>query len=169
MKRYGLSWILVLLSVTLAAATANAQWVKDGVPVGSADNMQYGPRIASNGANGAIVVWVDYRSGADYDIYGNVVDAAGNVLGGSGGMPVCATSSIQYDARVVLDGSGGVIVVWLDNRNGDSEIYAQRVDTTGIVWTTDGIEICPGADSDAGIRVVPDGGGGAIIAWGRIR
>ena len=73
----------VLLCVVLAASAASAQWVKDGIPVGSADNNQENPFIVPDGAGGAMIVWRDGRNGK-YDIYGNRVGATGMYKGGRG-------------------------------------------------------------------------------------
>jgi len=166
MKRYGSSLILVLLCVLFAAPAANAQWVKNGVPVGYADYNQETPVIVSDGASGAMIAWSDFRSGVDKDIYGNRITADGIVLGGSG-VPLCAASGDQYNPGAILDGMGSAIVIWIDYRTGNPQIYAQRIDTTGnVYWPTDGISVCPGVGYISGeARVVSDGVGGAIIVW----
>ena len=110
-KRYGSSLILMLLCVLFAAAAANAEWVRNGVPVCSADDGQQTPMIVPDGANGAIVVWADYRTGNDWDIYGNRITGDGFVLGGPGDVPACTAAGYQTAGGIVLDGVGGVIVV----------------------------------------------------------
>ncbi len=73
---------------------------------------------------------------------------------------------IQSIPVAIMDGSGGMIVVWLDTRNGHYyDIYAQRVDINGnAVWAEDGIVITS-IESSFVPEVVSDGAGGAIIAW----
>ncbi len=62
-------------------STGTKFWNPWGVPVTRAANLQYEQVVISDGANGAIVVWHDYR-GADGDIYaqrlfdGGIVDVA---------------------------------------------------------------------------------------------
>ncbi len=164
-KRYSLLWILVLLCVVLAVSAASAQWVKDGIPVGSADNYQENPFIVPDGAGGAMIVWRDGRSG-EYDIYGNRVGANGYVYGGPGGLPLCSAINDQYLVGGVPGGNGAVIAVWLDDRDGYQQIYAQKIDTAGIIhWTADGRNICMFASSPSDPAVIPDGAGGAFITW----
>ena len=121
--------------------------------------------IIPDGAQGAVIVWQDYRNGIDGNIYGNKIDKDGYIY--DCGVPICEAESIQELARIIPDGTGGVIVVWVDYRNGGSaDIYAQRVDGTGNArWTLDGIPICMESSYQSNARIVPDGAGGAIIVW----
>ena len=52
-----------------------------------------------------------------------------------------STATAGRQARVpavAVDGSGNAVVVWQDNRNGDEDIYAQRLDAAGNrLWTQD--------------------------------
>jgi hypothetical protein len=42
-----------------------------------------------------------------------------------------------------FDGSGGAFITWQDSRSGMTDIYSQRVDSSGVaLWTADGIAIC---------------------------
>ena len=163
-KRYGL-FILVLLCASLAAAAANAQWVKNGVPAGSWIETQYTTRIASDGAGGAMISWSDVRTGVDWDIYGNRVTGDGVVLGGAG-VPICSAAGNQWNTGIVYDGMGGAIFIWLDERFGVMHIFAQKVDTAGVMlWTADGIDVCPGAPNPGNPVAAPDGAGGVIVTW----
>ncbi|MDD3643713.1 MAG: hypothetical protein PHQ19_09665, partial [Candidatus Krumholzibacteria bacterium] len=91
-RRHCLSSFLALLCALFAAAAASAQWAKDGIPVGSADFDQNAPFIVPDGAVGAMIAWQDFRSGSEYDIYGNRVGADGSVYGGPGGVPLCSAA-----------------------------------------------------------------------------
>ena len=70
---------------------------------------------------------------------------------------------------MVSDGSGGAIIVWQDNRNGNSDIYAQRVDASGLtLWQSDDVPVCTANGVQGGmnqIKILPDNFGGAIINW----
>jgi len=81
------------------------------------------------------------------------------------GSPVSTAINNQISAVMTTDGNGGSIVTWQDKRNGKSEIFAQRMSSSGIpVWTINGIAICT-QDSSFNPAIVSDGTGGAIIAW----
>jgi hypothetical protein len=78
-----------------------------------------------------------------------------------------AASMNQTNLATIPDGTGGAIVVWQDGRNGNNDIYAQRIDASGNrLWPIGGdIAICYYAGDQAYPVVVSDGAGGAIIAW----
>jgi len=146
-------------------ATGVVQWSGNGVPLCTASGIQYAPRIASDGAGGAIVTWYDQR-GANLDIYVQRIDAAGAVQWASNGVPLCTATGDQYDQDIITDGSGGAIVCWDDSRSGNHDIYAQRINASGVVkWTTNGVALCTAAQNQVVPKLAPDGTGGAIVAW----
>jgi len=51
------------------------------------------------------------------------------------GALVSGANSNQRHCTVAPDGVGGAIITWVDNRNGNHDIYAQRVDAAGIRWS----------------------------------
>jgi hypothetical protein len=170
-KRSGLSWLLVILWILLAAGAAKAQWIKDGVLVCGADSYQNMPRIITDESGGAIIVWMDQRDSGEYDLYGNRVDANGYVLGGWG-LPLAVAPGYQYQHRLIPDGTGGTIVVWADSRamGGHYDIYAQRVDGEGnIYWPENGLAVCTAPMTQDAPQVVPDLLGGAIFMWSDYR
>ena len=169
-NRYGLASMLMLLGVASLCVSAHAQWARNGVLVCGETNHQYGQKIISDGGEGAIVVWMDYRNGSDWDIYGNHVEPGGYVYGA--GLAISAAAGDQTEPELIPDGTGGVIVVWNDFRLGDGyyHLFAQRVDGTGTPrWAEYGIPICTADYGQSAPRIVPDGAGGAIILWADYR
>jgi|GEM_PF-1433347 len=82
------------------------------------------------------------------------------------GVAICTAAYSQESLRLVSDGSGGAIITWQDNRSGNWDIYAQRIDSSGAVqWTDNGVAICTAAYSQESPRLVSDGSGGTIITW----
>jgi len=55
------------------------QWTGCGVALCTAAGYGYFPMIASDGAGGAIITWMDGRSGTNYDIYAHRVFGSGGV------------------------------------------------------------------------------------------
>ena len=81
------------------------------------------------------------------------------------GRPVCTAINNQVHSVMTTDGSGGCIIAWQDKRNGKSEIYTQRMNSSGYaIWNGDGMPICT-QDSSFNPVIISDGSGGAIIAW----
>ncbi|MGA7161208.1 MAG: T9SS type A sorting domain-containing protein [Bacteroidota bacterium] len=50
-------------------ASGEAQWTKDGIPVSSASNNQNSPAIVSYPNSGAVVIWDDYRTNGNGNVY----------------------------------------------------------------------------------------------------
>jgi len=81
-------------------------------------------------------------------------------------VPISIGSGERALARIASDGSGGAIIAWRDSRNGNFDIYAQRVDVNGAVkWTTNGAPIATGSGNQFEHQLISDGSGGAIITW----
>ena len=58
------------------------------------------------------------------------------------GVPVCTASDNQWHLFTAPDGLGGMLLAWTDFRNGNSDIYAQRLNSTGAgLWGTNGIAL----------------------------
>src|SRR5690348_9693452 len=56
-------------------ASGFVQWTTDGVPISTDSNDQTSPTIVGDDAGGAIIAWEDKRSGTNYDIYAQRIDA----------------------------------------------------------------------------------------------
>ena len=136
-------------------------------PVCTADSEQKRPQLVSDGEGGGVIVWEDARTGSDYDIYAQRLDASGHVLWPANGIAVCKAIGLQHFPQITADSAGGYIVTWYDRRNGKNyDIYAQRIDANGISkWTRDGVAICTAEADQYDPIPVSDGRGGAIIIW----
>jgi len=145
----------------------NPLWTADGVPVCIVTLDQFRPQIASDGSGGAIIAWQDQRGGAGTaSIYAQRVDAGGDTLWPSGGVLLCTAASVQTNPTMVEDGCGGAVVAWKDERAGDYDIYAQRVDADGnLLWPGEGAPVCTTSFPQYGPKGCSDSSGGAIITW----
>ena len=147
-------------------ASGNLQWTSGGVPVCTASRNQYSPQIISDGSGGAIITWYDYRSGSHYDIYAQRINLSGTVQWTTDGVAVCTAASSQAYPQLTWDGCGGAIISWCDYRGENGDIYAQRIDTSGVVkWATGGLEVCTAISLQAYPQIIWDGYSGAIISW----
>ncbi|MEI6845993.1 MAG: hypothetical protein WCK36_02980, partial [Candidatus Firestonebacteria bacterium] len=106
-----------------------AGWVANGNQICTQGSDQRTPRAVSDGSGGAIIAWVDPRSG-DNNIYAQRVNSAGTVQWTVDGLAICTATSWQYGLAMVTDGVGGAIIAWGDQRisNSNYDIYAQRID-----------------------------------------
>jgi hypothetical protein len=160
-----------LLGLALhAAPPAAAQWSTGSfpnTPVALAPSDQRGVKTVPAGAGGVVLVWEDSRvSGSFTDVYAQRLDAAGLPLWTADGVAVCTAPNSQLRLTAVPDGSGGIIVGWTDYRNGDADVYAQRVDGTGRVrWSPGGLPVSGGPGEQWDPDAAPDGRGGAFLCW----
>ncbi len=163
-------WIFAIsaLALFVGVIPSHAQWSTDPTvnnAISTATNDQYYPTIVSDGAGGAIITWFDYRSG-NYDIYAQRINASGVVQWTTDGVAISTATSYQNYPTIVSDGAGGAIITWSDVRSGTYDIYAQRINASGVVeWTADGVAISTATSYQQYPTIVSDGAGGAIITW----
>lgn len=140
-------------------------WNTAGVPVCEDNNDQDNPRIISDSGGGAFVLWEDPRNG-NVDIYGQRIDADGNVLWGVNGKPLVTHSTDQRNFGATRDDLGGLILTWIDNRSGQNGIYALKVDSSGDpVWDPDGITVNDDLENITYCKITTDMDGGALLAY----
>jgi len=148
-------------------ADGNIKWTTNGKTICSAIGAQEFPSLYPDGTGGAIITWQDYRSGTNYDIYAQRIDADGNIKWITNGNTICSAAGFQGNQEICHDGSGGAIIAWEDNRNGNYDIYAQCIDADGNVrWIANGNTICSNdTKTQEHLEICSDGSGGAVIVW----
>lgn len=148
-----------------------SQWTLNGIPVCTATDDQSAVKVISDGSGGAIFVWQDKRNGVDADIYAQRINAAGVPQWSVNGVVVCNTTGNQYlvkafNKSAVSDNANGAIITWQDDRNGNDDIYAQRISGTGAtLWAGNGLAVCTATNNQERPLLASDGAGGAIITW----
>jgi len=129
-------------------------------------------RAISDGFSGVIVAWQD-----EGNIYTQRLDPEGKPLWGQGGMLVCGKPMKPKQFTIASDGLGGAIIIWDDRAklSDDREdaafwapipVYSQRISAEGEPMWGDGVLV--GVNQRFGDylpQAVPDGTGGAIVAW----
>jgi hypothetical protein len=125
---------------TLVSA-AGAPSTLAGIAVSKGPGRQNTPSLAASGAN-FVVAWQDDRGDPDFDIYANRVSSTGAVLHGTG-FKVGGTAARQAHPVVVGVGSGIVLVLWEDERNGagNEDLYAARISSAGAVLDASGFAV----------------------------
>jgi hypothetical protein len=111
-------------------------WTSNGVEICTAANYQLSPTVISSGTGEIIITWQDRRYGGPYgpdDIYAQKINNSGVLLWDKDGVPICTAAGNQSNPCIICDGVGGAIIVWQDTRNGNSDIYAQRIDKDGSI------------------------------------
>ncbi len=145
----------------------NILWTTNGVSVCPNVAPQYMPLIIPDEQGNYYLAWRDDRHGYG-QIYCQKLDGNGNLLWTEEGVRVCPTLNWQDWPRIISDTSGGVILVWHDERYGfmSPYIYAQRLDGNGnSLWEAAGAPINLPDFQKWTLECVPDGQGGGIVVW----
>ena len=155
-------------------ALGNALWPPGGTAPGPSlipDGLaQVGAGLAAlaDGAGGAFFAWTDLRQSGDPDLFVQHVEAGGAIAAGwpDGGVPVCGAPGPQSEVRLASDGAGGVIVVWRDERDPISHLYASRVLASGDLAPdvpVDGRPLPSSSLDDRFVELTSDAMGGCFV------
>lgn len=110
-----------------------------GFLISTSANKQSAPSIVRCGGK-YMAVWTDTRNGFDNaDVYGAILDSSGAVLVNN--IAVSTAAGRQDQPDVACNGTN-FYVVWVDERNGNQDIYGTGIDgTTGAVLNSGGVPI----------------------------
>jgi len=147
----------------------NKMWGTSGITVQSGLGTVTYPIITLDEQNNLLITWLLVHIGSNNDlgIFVQKIDKNGAVKWGSSGLALNTLQGIlKLSPQISNDLNGGAIVVWSDNRNSNSDIYAQRVSSTGIkLWQENGLPICEKTGSQNANNIISDDNGGALIFW----
>lgn len=158
-------------------AAGALQWGAGGHSLYYDPGVPYMPRVTTDGAGGVIVAWMVGSNITEYEgVRAQRFNAAGDPQWTAGGKRLTyylsASILLTYTyVDICSDGAGGAFVVWSDERNpntNDGDVYAQKVDAAGNTkWANNGLAVCTATGDQEGYDhpIVPDGKGGAILAW----
>jgi len=150
-------------------SSGTQQWTTNGVVVCSTTGIQGNPKILPSISGSAIVAWEDFRNGTNFDLYAQRVNSSGVVQWVTNGEAICTSAGDQSNLKMVSDGNTGAILVWEDMRGSNRDLYAQRVNNSGVVqWTTNGVAVTTAANAQSNPGLTYDNssfGQGAFIAW----
>lgn len=113
------------------------------------------------------IAWRDLRQD-DGDIYAQRIDAKGNRLWTNDlRINTDTGTALQFEPAIATDAAGTLWVTWVDNRNGNNDIYAQRINSSGErLWREEVQVNSDGAAADQGgvsLALLPEQG--AVLAW----
>jgi hypothetical protein len=152
---------LFVIALMVGTSAAHAAWTP--FAVSQAPGTQQYPLAATDGAGGAIVAWIDDRSGSQ-EIYVQRVRAS-DAVDPSWPANGLLVGPAYYDQTIVADGAGGAILVVAESA---TDIRAYHVQASGVLdpaWPAGGVVVRTGASNQEWIRAVPDGAGGAVVTW----
>jgi len=169
MRRFLPLAVLAATSCTcLTPALALAGWpntTSQGVPISTGPGFHAVAIPVPDGAGGTILFLIDQRAG-NYDIYAQRVDAAGNTLWATGGVPVETGAADQVPVAAVSDGAGGAILAFAQISGGVVSLLGQRINSAGVrQWASAGLPVTNLPNSIETASAATDGAGGIIIAF----
>jgi hypothetical protein len=139
------------------------EWQTNGVPVCTAEGTQWHPKIVTDGLGGSVICWDDNRDN-NYDTYAQRLDAKGHSLWQINGIAVCAAPDNQEYSQIASCEGDSFVITWQDYRNGNADIFAQKIDLTGrTLWKTNGEVVCDVAGNQERPQIVA--GKDPIIIW----
>jgi hypothetical protein len=135
--------VFCIVSFLFSMTPCFSQWVTNpavNTPVSVQPQDQQDVHLVSDGNHGAIVVWQDQRNDNDTtqsiaDIFAQRIDLFGYNLWTANGAAICTNAADQGAPVIASDGNSGAIIAWVDRRNGNNDVYAQRIDASGnVLW-----------------------------------
>ncbi len=150
-------------------ASGSPLWMPNGTALCNASYTQDSFDCISDGLGGVIVTWRDDRDNTgNYDIYIQRINSTGDVKWADNGTAICTADETQKTPTICSDGSGGAIIAWNDERFSipNSDIYAQRINSTGAIkWADNGTIVCNADSSQLIPKIISSDTGGAIVVW----
>jgi len=124
-------------------SSGNLVWDTAGIAVTTADKVSgyysspsYRCSIATDGNGGAIIGWIDTRSGSSNQyLYAEAVSSSGSLQWPVDGITVSKSGNFGcYNQQIISAEAGKAILVWEDARNsGATNLYAQKIGSSGLL------------------------------------
>lgn len=130
---------------------------------------QENPKITEDGNNGYFIIFEDKRQG-ETKLFAQRINELGASVWNENGIQISNLAGSQTNSKIIKAETGSVIITWQNELNGDSEIYAQKINTSGQkLWSKNGIPITQIEKNQSYPEITTDQNGGAIIVWHDLR
>ena len=123
------------------------------------------PAIAIDSSGHFTITWTDQRNW-DYDIYAQRFASNGNPISANFRVNDQPGGAWPGWPAISANGSGDFVISWMDERNGDYDIYAQRYFSDGTSISINfKVNDDPGNADQGYPNISTDGNGNFIISW----
>jgi len=142
-------------------------WGLDGVPICMMDSDCELPDMAVDKSGGTKIVWQDLREG-NFDIYAQSVGLDGSLEWGARASLINSSmgSVAQQKPKLAYDEDNGHIVIWEDGRSGYSDIFAQKINSSGaLMWGKEGLAVSVSQGIQRNPQITYAGEGSVIVVW----
>ncbi len=143
--------------------------VTTGLSLISGTEYYYIDQLLADGSGGAFIVWeTENKTTTDItELSVQHISSTGSRLWTSTGVVVTPSG---FSGFMCLDGSGGIVVTWSDDEfdpvDYNLRAFAQRINSSGTkMWNPDGVRVVTTTAFESSVGIIPDGSGGAIIAF----
>ena len=163
MRHRSILFLLALAVLSFVPLGAFASWIR--VPVSDAANSQITTAAVSDAAGGAIIAWVDNRTGVP-GIYAHRLRSTDRTDPAWSANGVAISTEATDGFALVSDGAGGAIVLYIVTPS--FQIRAKHLLASGSLdatWPATGVVLVSAADERYGMRAISDGAGGAFVTW----
>ena len=116
----------------------------------------------------AIVVWEDFRSQIDWDLYAQSIALDGSVAWGVNGTPVIVNEQDQLLGSLALDTDDNLYVVWEDLRSlSVNDVYMQKINgvSGANIFQDTGVPVVVVTEGDQSNPMVHASNDGLYVAW----
>ncbi|MGH2492060.1 MAG: hypothetical protein ACRDF9_11170 [Candidatus Limnocylindria bacterium] len=158
--------LVALLSIAPAFLSSQDSVQVNDVSMGQQDR----PDVAMSADSAAYLIWDDYRSGGNGDIFFSLRDPVTGTWSANERVNDDNTGRTQWSAAIAVDGSGVAYAVWQDQRDGkktpDTNIYFAKRD--GGTWSANSRinDDSRAAAHQATPRIAVTTAGDAVAVWG---
>ena len=101
-------------------------WGEMGSNIAVIPQTQYAPQIAKWKDEQVIVVWEDYRSGQQYEIYIQKLNSSGQPLWTENGFRVNTSNGARFPQLITIPTNNTFYVFWEDFTDGNRAIFGQK-------------------------------------------
>jgi hypothetical protein len=158
------------------SSTGVSQWTAGGVRASTSTLGVSCADLAADGTGGAVIALRDNRSQNSFQqAFAQRITADGTVAWAADGVSLSGSGSPVDEQNVVGDGTGGGILEWstyLNDGSGNSRLSVQYVSAAGAPQWGPATQVLAaavyGGSGWLHSQMVPDGAGGAVIAWNAV-
>lgn len=111
----------------------NKLWKESAIPVIEFEGDQFGQKVISDGRGNFIVAWIDRRFTKQFgNIYAQKLDETGQMQWLESGVDLGTYQNSEKSyLNLISDNQGGAIAIFKDKRDNKSEIFGQKIYSTG--------------------------------------
>jgi len=148
-----------------------ALWSAGGIRLTVSDNTvsnKFAQAVLKTSATSSTIIFTDNRAGT-LDVFAQKISlATGATLWAADVSVHGAQTGTQTGIAALADGNNGSFIIWQDPRiaTTNSDIYAQRLDSTGVaLWGASGTVVCDAVFNQIGPKIISDDAGGIVATW----